>query len=357
MDSLLTQKVYAEVKDALNTISKKRKHTLFFQKIMWGIAGLYFVLILFVMVINYFPNSEIPFLAFFKQFQASSSNPYANIYPVVGLIALIFPTTFYFTKAFQKFKLKEAETISKMVGMLFPKVDFTPSTTAPIQEITKSKLFAWVKTNTPIYNYGQIRSKVNNRITNIADIGIVEENVSNKISGTLMRIPFLNILVILYQYVIKNVFTNKATDTIHYTFRGMFCWLNFNKKLSGHTVIIPRNQRSKLNRLTSFNFKEEQKIILEDPRFTNQFLVYSTNQVEARYVLSTAIMERIIALKEKFNQPLLLSFHSQQMYLAIKNENGLFSFPSGKLDNIKIIEELANDIETALQIATRLKLK
>ena len=67
-------------------------------------------------------------------------------------------------------------------------------------------------------------------------------------------------------------------------------------------------------------------------------------------------MERIVALKEKFNQPIFLSFQNQQMYLAVKNDNGLFSFPAGKLDSIKVIEELVNDIETALSITTGLKL-
>lgn len=355
MNSLLIEKVYSEVKGALSTIYKKRKLTLFFQKIMWIITGLYFVLMLLNMSISYFPNLEIPFLDFFKQFQANPNNPYANIYPIVGLVALLYPTTYIFAKAFQKFKTIETETISKMVKMLFPKVEFSQGVAAPTKEITKSKLFAWVKTNSLIYSYGQIRSTLNNTVVNITDVGIVEENISNKFLALFMRIPVLNILVILYQYVLKNVFSNKSAETLNYTFRGMFCWLNFKKKLNGHTVILTNNQSAKLDRLASFNFKEEQKVNLEDPRFTDQFIVYSTDQVEARYVLSTALMERIVSLKEKFNQPILLSFHNQQMYLAVNNESGLFSFPSGNLDTIKVIEELANDIETALHIATELK--
>ena len=136
----------------------------------------------------------------------------------------------------------------------------------------------------------------------------------------------------------------------------MFCWLNFKKKLSGHTVVLPKSHGAKLDRLASFNFKEEEEVFLEDPRFTDEFIVYSTDQVEARYVLTSSLMERIVALKEKFNQPILLSFQNQQMFLAVKNENGLFSFPPGKLDALNTIEEMASDIETALEIASELKL-
>lgn len=352
----LIEKVYAEVSNELSIIYQKRKRTLFFQKIMWLITGAYFVLMLLNIGANYFPNSKNSFLSFFEQFKATSNNPYANIYPIIGLVILLYPTTYGFARAFQKFKTKETQTITKMVKMLFPKVSFTQNTAVPSNEIAKSKLFSWINVNSLMYSYGQLRSSINDNIVNIVDIGIVEENISNKTKGTLMHIPILNMVVILYHFVLKNIFTSKSADNVYYTFRGMFCWLRLKKSLKGHTVILTNNQSSKLNRFFSTRFREEQKINLEDPRFTNQFIVYGTDQIEARYVLSTALMERIVALKEKFNQPILLSFQNQQMYLAIKNENGLFSFPSGKLPNIKIIEELANDIETALQVSTELKL-
>lgn len=357
MDNQLIQNTYTEVKDALNTVYKKRKSTQFFQKIMWMITGLYLVLMLINMAVIYFPNTENSFTSFFKQFQATQNSPYVAIYPFIGFMVLLYLSTFIFSNKFRDFKLKESETIARMVKLLFPKVDFAQNTMVPTKEIIKSKLFAWVEHDSAMYSYGQIRSKANDTEINIADIGISEKNVSNKLLTLLMSIPGLNILAILYQYVLKNIISSKSADNIYYTYRGMFCWLNFKKRLNGHTVVLPNNQNTKLDRFASFNFNEEQKISLEDPRFTNQFIVYSTDQVEARYVLSLALMERIVALKEKFNQPILLSFHNNQMFLAVNNENGLFSFPSGNLDSIKIIEELANDIETALQIGSELKLK
>lgn len=357
MDNKIIQKTFSEVKGALNSIYRKRKSTQFFQKAMWLLTGVYFVLVLLLMSANYFPDITNRYANFFDLFKATPNKPYATMYPFLGLFVLLYLSTYIFTHRFRKYKIQETKTITKMVKLLFPKVDFALNTIAPKTEILKSKLFAWIKKSSPIYCYGQIRSKVNETSINIADIGIVEENVSNKFLGTIMRIPFVNIFGILYQYVLKNIFTNKSADNVYFTYRGMFCWLIFKKKLNGHTVVLPSSQSTKFDRLSSFKFKEEQKIHLEDPRFTNEFVVYSTDQVEARYVLSTALMERIVALKEKFNQPILLSFHNQQLFLAVKNDNGLFSFPSGKLDNIKIIEELANDIETALDIASELKLK
>ena len=357
MNNSVIKDVYNVVSKDLNTVYKKRKVTAVFQKIMWGITGLFFLLMFLNMIVSYFPNQDNIIFNFLRKYQATQSNPYATTYPYIGLVILLYPTIYIFSNAFRKFKEKEAAIINKMIKMLFPKVEFTQNTTTPTKEINKSKLFAWVKPDTIMYSYGQIRNTVNDTQVNIADIGIIEENASTKALGALMRIPMLNILIILYQYVLKNVSSSKSADNVYYTFRGMFCWLSYPKKLNGHTVVLTNDIGTKLDRLTSFNFSEEQKIQLEDPRFTNQFIVYSTDQTEARYVLSTALMENIVQLKDKFNQSIMLSFHNQQMYLTVQNANGLFSIPSGKLDSIKIVEELANDIETALHIAEELKFK
>ena len=348
----LIQNTFEAVRDGLNTIHQKRKRAQFFQKIMWLIAALFFILMLVNMALNYFPNVHNPFADLL-----TSSNPYASIYPIVGLVVLLYPSSYLFARAFSKFKTKEIEIIKKMVNSLFPKVEFTQGAAVPQTEIEKSKLFAWIQPNTPMYNYGQMRNSSENGVVNIADIGIIENNVSKRFMDTLMRVPFLNLFAILYQYVFKNLLSNKSADNVYYTYRGMFCWLRFKKSLQGHTVILTNNQSSKLNRFFGQSFKEEEKIELEDPRFTDEFIVYSTDQIEARYVLSAALMERIVELKNKFNQPILLSFRNREMYLAVKNVNGIFSFPAGKLDDVKIIEELGHDIQTALDISTELNLK
>lgn len=353
MKSELINTVYKKVSVALSDIYKKRKRTVFFQKVMWAITGLYIILMLLNLSQAYFPNVQFGFLDVFK---ATAQNPYASVFPIVVLVVLLYPTTFYFTNAFRKYKEKENATITQMVKLLFPNVEFAKGNTTPHEEIANSKIFAWINSKTTVATYGQIRSTINNREVSIADIGFIEENVTNKLSNTLMMIPGLNMLVVFWNYALKNIVTNKTADNVHYTFRGMFVWLVYPKKLNGHTVVLTNTQKLKLDRLASFNFKEEQKVFLEDARFTNKFIVYSTDQVEARYVLSSALMELVVSLEEKFKRDIQLSFHNEKMYLAVENANGLFSFPSGKLDDVKIIEELAKEIETALHISENLKM-
>lgn len=316
--------------------------------------GIYLVLMLVVIGMQYFPGTKSDVFGALKYLQPSPGNPYASLYPVFGLIALLYPSTFLFTRAFQKFKVTENEAMAKMVNMLFPQVEFSQGAIAPIKEVVKSKLFVGLKEDAPIYSYGQIRNTTIHTEINIADLGIAESNVSNKFWGAIMHIPILNMLGVLCQNVFKNLATNILADNTNYSFRGMFCWTHFKKKLNGHTVILPKSHLAQFDRWAGFNFMKEEQIHLEDPRFTEKFIVFATDQVEARYVLSSSIVEKIIALKEKFDRPFFMSFQNRQMYLAVKNENGIFSFPSGKLDSLMVIQELANDIETALDISKEL---
>ncbi|WP_299117084.1 DUF3137 domain-containing protein [uncultured Winogradskyella sp.] len=354
MKNILVQQTFESISDELDSIYKKRRHAQLFQKIIWFLTGLFFVAMFLNMLAGYFSDTEFTLFSFFRQFNSLAQHRYANIYPFVGLVVLLYPAIYFFTNSFRKFKIKETETIAKMVKLLFPKVEFTQSTAVPKKEIENSKLFAWVNTETRMYSYGQIKSSTSNTKLNIYDVGIIEQHAGNKIIRFFMGIPYLNILAILYQYVLKNIVSNKTADNVHFTFRGMFSWLHYPKRLNGHTVVLTKSYSTKLNRLASFKFNEEQKVVLEDPRFIKEFMVYSTDQVEARYVLSTALMEHIVALKEKFNRDIALSFHNQQMYFAVENPYGLFAFSSGKLNSVNVVEELANDIETALNVAENL---
>ncbi len=353
MDKQRLESIYRHTKDVLDSVNQHRKATQRFQKIVWAITGLLMMFMLFNILSNYVPSLREYNLTLF---QPSANNPYVQLYPFIGLMVLLYFSTSIFSNRFANFKQIEAQAITQMVQSLFPNVEFSLNTFVPKKEIIKSKLFSNINDKAPIYSYGQIRSSTNTHSINIADIGIIESKATNQFKLIITRIPLLNFIVIFYDYVLKNLLTSQSAEAVQYTFRGMFCWLNFKKKLKGHTVILTNKSTAQINRYFSHNFKEEQKIQLEDPRFSDSFIVYSTDQVEARYVLSIALMERILLLQEKFKRPIILSFHHQQVFIAIENKNGIFSFPSGNLSSFEVLEELALNIESAQAIPTDLKL-
>ncbi|HUX56652.1 MAG TPA: DUF3137 domain-containing protein [Bacteroidales bacterium] len=65
-------------------------------------------------------------------------------------------------------------------------------------------------------------------------------------------------------------------------------------------------------------------IKLEDPEFEKEFCVYGDDQIEARYILSPALMQRIVEFKRKWNTKVYLSFRDSKVYIAIKLNKNLF---------------------------------
>ena len=76
--------------------------------------------------------------------------------------------------------------------------------------------------------------------------------------------------------------------------------------------------------LQSVSFGRGELIRLEDPRFEKEFCVYGEDQVEARYILTPSLMERIMAFKNKWNKDVHLSFLDSRVYIAISMYKDLF---------------------------------
>ena len=64
---------------------------------------------------------------------------------------------------------------------------------------------------------------------------------------------------------------------------------------------------------------ENQEVVrLEDPVFDKLFNVYSNDQIEARYLLTTTFMERLIEVEKAFgSQKIECSFYKQSLVMAI----------------------------------------
>ncbi len=73
-------------------------------------------------------------------------------------------------------------------------------------------------------------------------------------------------------------------------FKGLFFAADFNKHFSGSTLV-------RAGKAGIFSGLFGNLVKLEDPRFSQHFKVYSSDQVEARYLLTPRMMERLLNLK------------------------------------------------------------
>ena len=76
-------------------------------------------------------------------------------------------------------------------------------------------------------------------------------------------------------------------------FRGLFIATKINKNIKCETII----KTDKFFNEKSISAKN--KVALEDIEFEKVFEVYSDNQIEARYFLTTAFMERLLGYRNK----------------------------------------------------------
>ena len=104
-------------------------------------------------------------------------------------------------------------------------------------------------------------------------------------------------------------------------FNGLFFIADFNKDFTSRTVVLPDNFGTTFaflgDLLRQMDIERDPLVKLEDPEFEHHFVVHSTDQVEARYILSTSLMARIMDFRKKTNAKILLSFVGNKMFVAI----------------------------------------
>lgn len=148
-------------------------------------------------------------------------------------------------------------------------------------------------------------------------------------------------------------------------FRGLFIIADFNKHFKTHTVVLPDTAEKLFGKfgqtLQAASFGRGELIRLEDPRFEKEFCVYGDDQVEARYILTPALMERILAFRKKWNTKVHLSFLESRVYIAISMNKDLFELrPFKPAADYAFLEEtlrfltLLTDVVEDLNLNTRI---
>jgi hypothetical protein len=126
--------------------------------------------------------------------------------------------------------------------------------------------------------------------------------------------------------------TQGKNRTEHTIFRGIFFIADFNKHFIGHTVVLPDTSETVFGSFGTFlqgmNFTRPPLVKLEDVEFEKDFVVYGTDQVEARYILSPALMQRILNFKRKVGSRIALSFIGSHVYIGIPITKNLFEAPT-----------------------------
>jgi hypothetical protein len=119
---------------------------------------------------------------------------------------------------------------------------------------------------------------------------------------------------------------NKNQYTMY--FKGIFVVAEFNKHFKTHTLVLPDTAEKLFGsfgrNLQAMSIGRGSLVTLEDPLFEKEFCVYGEDQIEARYILTPAMMQRIMAFKKRWNSTPYISFLDSKVYIAIRMYRNLF---------------------------------
>ena len=106
--------------------------------------------------------------------------------------------------------------------------------------------------------------------------------------------------------------------------------------------------------------KLEKRVNLEDIVFSKKWKVYADDQVEARYVLTPAVMERMLAVKKLFHGNRLdFSFWGNNLLIAVHTNKDMFETTSlfkSALDYRKV-QEVICQLYSVFSVIDVLKLQ
>ncbi len=110
-------------------------------------------------------------------------------------------------------------------------------------------------------------------------------------------------------------------------FKGMFAHAEFNKTISGRTFVLPdvaEKLFGKWGQKLQRNDSRGQLVKLENTAFEKHFVVYSDDQIEARYILTPAMMEAMVDIRNQLKKKMYFSFIGSRVYIAISFSKDLF---------------------------------
>lgn len=153
----------------------------------------------------------------------------------------------------------------------------------------------------------------------------------------------------------KNGSTNTTWHTI---FRGIFMIADSNKAFNGQTYVLPDTAERLFGFIGKW-FQEKlgskgrgELVYMESPAFEKKFVVYSTDPVEARYLLTPSMQQYFVELLEHMgNKSVHVSFINGKIYLGLSGSFDLFNISLSKsFNDVGTMEYYTKDLLHILSV-------
>lgn len=268
---------------------------------------------------------------------------------------IILCTPLYFS--LQRLQLNQAAILQKIVqAVLPPNFQYRIGAGISATDLSQSRLFTFFKNTLQqqVYNKNAIVGELDGVRLRFGDIAIFDQK-----GLWWYRIPYLNMLFMVGGYM-ESLF-KKSAGVDYSRFKGLFMVADFPKTITGHTVVLPDRLEKRFGfiaqTIQKLNFTRADLVQLENPDFEKQFVVYSDDQVQARYALSTSLMERILEWQGKIDRPMMLSFVDNKLYIAIVDPDGVFDLGfSQNVTKTDVVGKMYTDLQYCFDLVKDLRL-
>ena len=165
-------------------------------------------------------------------------------------------------------------------------------------------------------------------------------------------------LIVILLYVFSPIII-LGTLLVHWQnstrFKGVVVEFDMNKNFEGHTFVL---ENAKTANCIKFDHSKFEEIKLEDVEFNKKYNVYSNDQIESRYILTTGFMERFLNMKTVFKAKYIrAAFKDGKISIAMHVGKDLFAMGSLNKDtDSNTFTELFDEILSVLELINELKL-
>jgi hypothetical protein len=158
---------------------------------------------------------------------------------------------------------------------------------------------------------------------------------------------------------------SKGNTSWHTIFKGLFMIMDSNKHFKGETYIFPDVAEGLfggfgkwLQQKTDWMSSHGEVVYMENVEFEKQFKVMGSDQIEARYLITPAMMERILELKNKKKRTISLSFVGSSIFVAIQSGYTNLFEPSLRksLNEPETVREFYDQMAACLEVVELLDL-
>ncbi|HXC05643.1 MAG TPA: DUF3137 domain-containing protein, partial [Bacteroidia bacterium] len=144
-------------------------------------------------------------------------------------------------------------------------------------------------------------------------------------------------------------------------FKGLFMIAQFNKHFDGNYIVLPDPDKHTLRTAIGqtmglgASFWSD-PIKMESPEFEAIFTVYGTDEIEARYIITPAMMSRMLDFRQKVNGDVYFSFIMGRLFVAISSKTSLFAPSLFRPVDYETVLSWNRSLQLALSIVQELKL-